>query len=182
MGSWSDFDYGDQIHAPDTVEESAVDQLRDFFADRTNEVFFKNQLAVIHEDEYFHWITYRAIGVLIEEGDLLTETRKLDTGVDIKLVWDRRYRYYKRDAKRVVELVNEYGSPNMCGAIGLHGEQMILAAFAKRQFILQGHETRKYKDVEWTNSQHNIDFIFERDGLAYGIEVKNTSRIWTTKS
>ena len=62
----------------------------------------------------------------------------------------------------------------MCGAIGLHGEQMILGGFARKQFILRDHNTRTYADKQWTKSEHNLDFIFERDGLAYGVEVKNT--------
>ena len=103
-----------------------------------------------------------------------TENRKLAIGSELKLLWHRSNRYYKRGAKRLVELVNEYGSPNMCGAIGLHGEQMILGGFARKQFILRDHNTRTYADKQWTKSEHNLDFIFERDGLAYGVEVKNT--------
>lgn len=51
---------------------------------------------------------------------------------------------------------------------------MILAAFAKRQFLMHSHGTRHYGEREWTTSNQNLDFIFERDGMAYGIEVKNT--------
>ena len=70
--------------------------------------------------------------------------------------------------------MEEYGSPNIGGALGLHGEQMILGGFARRQFVLRGHNTKRHMDKEWTKTNHNMDFIFERDGLAYGVEVKNT--------
>lgn len=62
----------------------------------------------------------------------------------------------------------------MCAAIGLHAEQMILAGFARRQFVMQSHNTRTYGERTWTDTQQNLDFIFERDGVPYGIEVKNT--------
>ncbi len=33
---------------------------------------------------------------------------------------------------------------------------------------------KSYKDVTWTYSDHNLDFIFEKNGIGFGIEVKNT--------
>ena len=176
MGEWDDFGYleAEGEREPDAYELSATEKLRDFFERNQSSVYFANQLAVQNEREYFHWITHRAITLLIDEGLLLTEPRRLATGTDIKLVWHRRYRYYKRDAARVVKLVNEYGSPNMCAAIGLHGEQMILAGFARREFVMRGYNTNTYEGRQWMASNHNLDFIFERDGRAYGVEVKNT--------
>jgi hypothetical protein len=51
---------------------------------------------------------------------------------------------------------------------------MTLAAFARRQFILRAEETNEWKGKKWVDSNHNLDFIFERDSVAYGVEVKNT--------
>ena len=51
---------------------------------------------------------------------------------------------------------------------------MILGGFARRQFVMRGQNTRKFGEREWTESKQNLDFIFERDGVAYGVEVKNT--------
>jgi hypothetical protein len=159
---------------PDEYEVSARKRLETFFGNNDSDVFFGNQLAVQNEDDFFHWITYRAISYLIDVGVLNTENRKLSIGSEIKLVWNRRHRYYRRDAKRVVQLVEEYGSPNMCAAIGLHGEQMVLGGFARREFVMRGYNTRRYREREWIESNHTLDFIFERDGIAYGVEVKNT--------
>lgn len=176
MTDWDDFGYPepDLARGPDRYEVEARQRLETFFENNRNDVFFGNQLAVQNEDEYFHWVTHRAIAELISEGALLTETRRLASGSDIKLVWHRQHRYYKRDATRVAKLVEEYGSPNICAAIGLHGEQMILEGFARREFVMKGRNTRKYREREWTETDHNLDFVFERDGLAYGVEVKNT--------
>ena len=39
---------------------------------------------------------------------------------------------------------------------------------------MRGRETRSFGGRIWDRSDHDLDFIFERDGLAYGVEVKNT--------
>jgi len=176
MVDWDDFDFEEpQLEGgSDEYESAACETLAKFFELNHAEVFFGNQLAVQNEDKFFHWITYRAIGHLVANGIVLTERRKMSIGSEIKLVWHRKHRYYKRDAKRVVGLVDEYGSPNICAAMGLHGEQMILAGFARKQFVLREHNTRRFLDRQWTETDHNLDFIFERDGKAYGVEVKNT--------
>jgi hypothetical protein len=176
MPDWDDFGYDGPEYSgePDAYERSARELLERFFEENASRVFFANQLAVQNEDQFFHWVTHRALADLLGAGVIRTESRRLATGSNIKLLWHKRHRYYKRDAARVVELVDVYGSPNMCTAIGLHGEQMILGGFARRQFVMRSHHTRKHDDREWTESQHNLDFIFERDGKAYGVEVKNT--------
>ncbi len=176
MADWDDFGFDEPEYErePDAYERSARKLLEQFFERNDSATYFANQLAVQNEDQFFHWVTHRALADLLADGVIKTESRKLATGSDIKLLWHKRYRYYKRDAERVVELVNEYGSPNMCTAIGLHGEQMILGGFARRQFVMRSHHTRQHGGREWTETQHNLDFIFERDGIAYGVEVKNT--------
>jgi len=176
MVDWEDFDYEEPEleRERDEYEESAREVLEEFFEANSTGVFFGNQLAVQNEDAFFHWITYRAIADLVNAGMLHTERRELAIGSEIKLVWHRKHRYYKRDAKRVVALVNEYGSPNICAAMGLHGEQMVLAGFAMKQFVMRDRNTRRFVDKQWTETEHNLDFIFERDGKAYGVEVKNT--------
>ena len=71
-------------------------------------------------------------------------------------------------------LVDEYAHPNVGAAVGIHGESMALAAFAGAEFVLKGKETRRYEEKEWVRTDHDLDFIFVRDHLAYGVEVKNT--------
>lgn len=74
----------------------------------------------------------------------------------------------------MVELVEAYADPNIGGALGLHGETMVLAAFARSQFVMRGYNTRAFGEKIWEFSEHDLDFIFERDSVYYGIEVKNT--------
>jgi hypothetical protein len=38
---------------------------------------------------------------------------------------------------------------------------------------MKGRNTQSYGGKDWTKSGHNLDFIFVRDDIAYGVEVKN---------
>ena len=44
----------------------------------------------------------------------------------------------------------------------------------ENQFVMVGRHTREHAGRKWTQSNHELDFIFQRDGAAYGLEVKNT--------
>lgn len=137
-------------------------------------MFFSRQLEVQHEDDYFHWITNRALRELRDSGRILGESRSLSTGSSINLLWHKGYRFYRRSASRVVALVEEYADPNIGGAVGLHGEFMVLEGFARSEFVMRGKNTREFSGKTWTETDHNLDFIFEKDGQGYGVEVKNT--------
>lgn len=174
MEEFDDFNSRSDEHPTDLREIDAREVLRDFFDRNRTQVYFSRQLEVQNEQEYFHWITNRALRDLEDEGFISTEWRKLNTGTSIKLVWHRSYRFYKRSATRLVHLVEEYSDPIVGAALGLHGETMVLEAFARNQFLMRGRHSREYNGKIWNVSEHDLDFIFERDGVAYGIEVKNT--------
>ena len=39
---------------------------------------------------------------------------------------------------------------------------------------LVGRSTREYRGRIWTDTEHDLDFILEKDGVGFGVEVKNT--------
>jgi hypothetical protein len=158
----------------DTEEDKARARLLAHLEDNPQSVFYSRQLEVLFEREYFHWITNRALRRLVDEGRVHTEERPLSTGSTIKLVWHRGYRFYKRSADEVFKLVDQYTTAATDGALGMQGEHLVLAAFARQKFLLLGEEANSYGGKTWPFTKHNLDFIFERDGIAYGIEVKNT--------
>lgn len=173
---FEDFDWEDARAAEevaDPAETSARAALGDFFERNARQVYFSRQLEVQNEGQYFHWITNRAIRDLGAEGAILSEKRSLNCGGTIKLVWNKSFRYYKRAAARLVDLVNEYSAPNIGAALGLQGEALVLDGFASIECLMKGRNTNKYGGQVWTQSDHELDFIFERDGRAYGVEVKN---------
>ena len=160
----------------DPRQQEARRRLIDYITEHPRRVFFSRQLEILLENDFYHWITNRAIHELVGEGFLRGEGRRLQTGSPIHLVWHHRYRYYRRQAARLMGLVNEYASPNVGAAIGLHGEFMVLEGLARRQFVMLGREVKEFRGVKWTSTNHNLDFVFERDNVPYGVEVKNTLR------
>jgi hypothetical protein len=162
------------LRPPDLVQLSAVEAIRDYFKLNREAVVTSRQLEVAHEDKFFHWITNRAIRDLLNAGELLTEEKDLDFGGKTKLIWPRGYRYPKRSANKVIDLVQRYSSPAVSGTLGDQGEMLVLEGFARRGFILKGRGKNQNGEKRWIGSNHDLDFIFERDGVGYGVEVKNT--------
>ncbi len=174
---FDDFDLEDEglaAHELDPQEIGARERLRAFFEGHRRQVFFSRQLEVQNEELYFHWITNRAIRDLESEGLILSDRRALKGGGRVKLLWHRSHRYYKRDADRLLNLVEEYSDPNIGAALGLQGEALVLEGFARLEFVMKGRNTSAYTNREWLRTAHDIDFIFEKDSKAYGVEVKNT--------
>ena len=159
----------------DQWEEQAVDVLGEFFEKHKERVFYYRQIEVFHEDSFFHWVTNRALHRIIGE-TVLTEQEKLAYGPTINFVWHKSLRYYRRERKKLKNLVEEYSDPNVGAHLGLNGELITLEAFARKQFLLVGRHTNSYRDRVWPESKHNLDFIFEKDSVAYGMEVKNQLR------
>lgn len=161
--------------ANDPAERKARQRLRALFEEQRERIFFPRQLATMFEGEFFHWVTARAIRNLVAEGLIVPEPAALpSSGNEIQLLRHRRFRYYRRALAEVLRLIDEYAHPNIGAAIGVNGELLALGAFAEGQLVLKAREARTYLDRTWTATQHDFDFIFERDGLAYAIEVKNT--------
>lgn len=158
----------------DSEEEKARSRLLAYFIDNPEAVFYSRQLEVLFENEFFHWVTNRALRRLVEEGHVLSEARKLTIGSEIKLVWHKSFRFYKRAANDVFRLVDMYTSAATDGTLGMQGEHLVLAAFARRQYVLMGEEANSFRGVSWAETGHDLDFIFEKNGVGFGVEVKNT--------
>ena len=158
----------------DPVEKGAVVALEKFFSEHRDQVFYGKQLEVLFETTFFHWVTNRAYRELIGRGLVREDSRTLPLGVTVRIMWDRRYRYPRRAIDHLAALIDEYMQSDFSRALGHNGELLVGAGFADRQFVQRGRETRSYSAETWTESEHDLDFIFARDGVAYGIEVKNT--------
>jgi hypothetical protein len=87
---------------------------------------------------------------------------------------NRRYRYVQRELKSMLALLSRMFDPEFTQAIGRHGELMFDAALGRHGFRAEGLNTRQWQEKAWTESNHNLDRIVTRDGIAYGVEIKNT--------
>lgn len=132
------------------------------------------QLEVQLEREFFHWVTYRALLQLMQEGVIRSEERTLTYGAPIRFFWHRSFRYYQRSVKAVMDLVEEYSRPIIGDALGLQEEALVAGGFARKRFLQLEKNARSYGGRRWDETEHDLDFIFERDGRVYGVEVKNS--------
>ncbi len=179
--SWEDLETGDFEEEVEQVERErdryvdlAKVSIAELFEERPQSVFYQRQLQVLFEKKYFHWITVRALGELVEAGTLAQEAGPVPNAGMMILYRRSGHRYWKRDGDEVVKLVSRFSEPNFTRALGAHGEAMFDAALPRAGFMPKGLNAKKHRDIKWTDSDHNLDRIFERDGTAYGAEIKNT--------
>lgn len=168
----------------DAKTDEAKVAIRRLFEEHADRVFYVRQLQVLLEDKFFHWITARALDELEEEGFVRAEMAPLMSRLHvgtlpgaetaIRLVWFRGNRYWRRRAETVRKLVAQFSSPEFGRALGRHGEQMFDAALPRAGFLPRARNVREYRGGSWTATAHDLDRVFERDGVAYGAEVKNT--------
>ena len=172
---------------PPTIATAAED-LRSFFLDPDHwiyrskgtpsdigpdSVYHIAQLQVLFEDRYFHFLTGPAIQLLKQEGFLAEEIRQLGS-ISANMVWRKNVRYTARPVRAHMSLLGEYSSNQMSRATGNYAEILTLSGLRALHADLISRNARDYRGRTWTNSSHDLDFIVERKGVGYGVEVKNT--------
>ena len=68
----------------------------------------------------------------------------------------------------------QFSAPAFTAGLGAQGELLFDAALPTVGFLPTGRKVRSYKEKEWRETEHDLDRVFERDGAAYGTEIKNT--------
>jgi hypothetical protein len=129
---------------------------------------------VIFEKKHFHWITHKALRELTNDGVIATELRVTPSSNKLRLYWSKRNRYPKRAAAAVVKQVEAHSNPEMTGAIGHNAESLFAVAAAREGFRVYGPGIRRYQGRTWGDTEHDLDWVFERDGTGWGVEIKNT--------
>jgi hypothetical protein len=84
------------------------------------------------------------------------------------------HRYWRRQAQEVIALVSRFSDPAFTAGLGAQGELMFDAALASVGFLPTARKVRTYAGKAWITTEHDLDRVFERDGVAYGAEIKNT--------
>jgi hypothetical protein len=142
-------------------------------------LLYQIQIAVQLEREFFHWVTIRALRQLEGMGDLIAEALPLGVSVEgrpvnVKFYRRRSYRNWRREADGKLELIKRYSKPEFLHGLGAQGEMMFDAGLGGAGFRVLGRNVRSFDGKEWTATGHNLDRIYERDGVVYGTEIKNT--------
>jgi len=155
--------------------DQAKDAVRLFFRENQTNVFYQQQLAVFFENVYFHWITVRALYELAEEGRLVREELPMPSGTyPLRVYRVPTHRNWRRQAYSLVERVSEYSSNDFARAVGRQGEAMFDAGLPRFGFMPKARDVREWQGRRWERTEHNLDRVFEADGRAYGVEIKNT--------
>lgn len=166
---------GTFIHWPrDPQLDPAKTDLMTWFGRNPNAVFYGRQIEVVFEKTYFHWITHKALRELTKEEVIATELRITPSGNKVRLYWSKRNRYPKRAAALIVKQVEEHSNPELTRAIGHHAETLFGFAAAREGFRVHGPSVRTFQGRTWGKTEHDLDWIFERDGIGWGVEIKNT--------
>ena len=157
--------------ADDEAVERAVAALRGWFRKNRKGVFYSRQLEIIHERPFFHWVTNAAIRQLAKEGEI-----KVDQGLpgQPKVLYHRLHRYPRRQITALRDLIAEHSVAEKNHAIGDYCEDLVERAFFRAGFRFVAQKVKELGPRKWTETNHDLDFVFERDELRYGIEVKNT--------
>jgi len=158
----------------DPVVDEAKDELRKFFESEPTELFYQRQLQVMFEATYFHWITARALSELAAEGHIASDVEPLPPTGRITFYRAKGHRYWRTHAKEIIELVTQFSAQPFTEGLGAQGELLFEAALAGAEFKPTARKVRSYGGKTWMETGHDLDRVFERDGIAYGAEIKNT--------
>src|SRR5215831_9670724 len=137
---------------------------------------------------FFHWITARALDELVDDGELESKSLPMHSPVTdaaikgplvltpqmMRFFWTPGTRYVARRAEAIRKLVNEFSTTVFGRALGQQGELLFDAALPTQGFMPRARAIRAWAGREWTETDHNLDRVYERDGIAYGAEIKNT--------
>lgn len=136
-------------------------------------IFHVGQVEVLLEDQQFHWLTNDALQTLRSEGTLRERVVKLN-GSQLTLVWARSLRYPERAIGRHLATVSTYSASTVTKASGDYAEVLVQAGLGSLGLRTAARESRTYGDRTWVSTGHDLDFIMEGSGAAFGVEVKNT--------
>lgn len=164
-------------------DEKVIEDIRSFFQDPEHKIYqygdvhecnpdvpyHRKQIEVLFENDYFHWVTHRNVDNLIDEGFL-----KLVERPPVKFVVRSDIRYYSQNIKNRVKLIQRYSHPDVTKGVGDIAELLFSYMFRLNNFNIIDENANEYNGKKWTKTEHDLDFIIERDSLAYGVEIKNT--------
>lgn len=176
-------DYDDFSEAPEDYFEPSVpdhyfleaqQEIKALYEKDKESVYYIRQLQVKFEKQYFHWITNNALIGLHNFGYLKDVRIPKDRGTSTRYFIHKANRYARRTINRIEKIIEEYSQDNITRSCGHRAEDLFFNALAMRGFMPAGKKVKEYNGKKWEKSGHDLDFVFKRDGVAYGCEIKNT--------
>jgi len=136
-------------------------------------VFYKKQIQVVFEDQYPHDVTGKAVNELIEDKFLKAETRAFGKNMHVIFVYRHNVRYTAMAIKIRIKILERFSDDEVNDGVGKYAEILFGHMFERNQFKIIGRNTNTFRSKAWSESDKNLDFIIEKDGISYGVEIKN---------
>ncbi len=159
---------------PDNYYVEAQKEIRELYENNKEAVYYIRQLQVKFEKKYYHWITNNGIIGLYKLGYLKDVRIPKEKGTSTRFFMHHSNRYAKRAINKIEKIIEEYSQDHITRSCGHRAEDLFCKALAMRGFMPISQKVKEYKDKKWEKTNHNLDFIFTRDGISYGCEIKNT--------
>ncbi len=167
-------DYYELVSETDSYFLQAQEDIKKLYEEDKNSVYYIRQIQVKFERKYFHWITNNAIMGLHKVGYLKDVRIPREKGTSARYFIYRSNRYPKRRINEIEKLIEEYSQDHITRSCGHRAEDLFLKALAMRGFMPVASKVREYNGKKWEKTGHDLDFVFKRDNIAYGCEIKNT--------
>jgi hypothetical protein len=174
----------DDVYESDPPEEEEAKRPRDRQIDVAKEiimerylgggtdVYYARQIEIWLEKEFFHWITKRALNELAASKQVGFTAEQLQHH-KAHFYYPSRHRYPRRQIRETIGLIASFSEPTFTRAVGHYGEMLVESGFARTQFRILQQKVRAVDHRQWKETNHDLDFLIERDGIRYGVEVKN---------
>lgn len=131
-------------HRDSKIDEAKRFLLDHVFTRESTQIVYGQQVEVLLEDRYFHWITSRAVSELAKEGKIQSEREPLFQNNTIVFYTAKQNRFWTRRRLELRNLVLEYCAPEFTEDLGRHGETMFDVALPREGFLPVAFDTRKY--------------------------------------
>ena len=159
--------------APDRYFLEAQKEIRGLYEADRESVYFIRQLQVKFEKKYFHWITNNALVGLYQVGFLKDIRIEKEKGTSTRFFVHKANRYARRSVKKIEKIIEEYSEDNVTRGCGYRAEELFCVAVAMRGFQPVARKVKEYNNKQWNKTGHDLDFVFKKDDIEYGCEIKN---------
>jgi hypothetical protein len=166
----------------EAIDAAQRHSTKSFFKTRRNEkpFFYVMQLEVMFERKHYHWITYKAIDELVDEGSLADDIKPLiqedeprPGSPKVRFIFHPSCRSTTRQINRKLTLIRRFSAEDVSRGAGRFAGILFSRGLMMNGFTYVGENLREYRDRKWTISNSDLDYLFERDDRAYGCKIKN---------
>jgi len=174
--------YNDFVDAPEDYGRSGADsyflevqnKIQEIYEKDKQSVYYVRQMQIKFEKDYFHWITYNALVGLKSMGYLKDIPIEKESGTSTRYFIHKSNRYPMRQIRKMEKLIAEYSDDTITRSCGHRAEDLFCKGLALKGFVPKATKVRSCGGIEWEKTGHDLDFVFEKDGVAYGCEIKNS--------